>query len=322
MGKDIQERGGEMIEVQDLTKYYGNVIALSGVNFSVEQGEILGFLGPNGAGKTTTIRILTGFIPPTSGRARVAGFDISEAPLEVKKRIGYMPENVPLYGDMGVERYLLFVAELKGVSRSKRRSHIGEIMERCGIREVAQRPIGKLSKGYRQRVGIAQALVGDPEVLILDEPTIGLDPKQIVEIREMIKSFGGEKTVLLSTHILPEVSMTCDRVVIINQGKVLAQDTPESLAARLRGVRKLILQVEGPEEEVLNVLGDIQGVREAKKSKDLGEEKAEYLIEAKEDVRREVARAVVEKGWGLLELRPDAAMLEEVFVQLVTEEEA
>ncbi|MBW2038916.1 MAG: ATP-binding cassette domain-containing protein [Deltaproteobacteria bacterium] len=310
-----------MIEVEGLTKYYGNLPALKDVTFRVQKGEILGFLGPNGAGKTTTMRILTCFIPASEGRVSVAGYDVWEDPVEVKKKIGYLPENVPLYTDIPVETYLLFVAEVKGVAKKERKGRIGEIMEHCGVTEVAHRYIGNLSKGYRQRVGIAQALVADPEVLVLDEPTLGLDPKQIVEIREMIKGLAGEKTVILSTHILPEVSMTCERVVIINEGRVVAEDRPENLTSQLQGSSKISLQVEGPKKKVISGLKGIPGVLKVEFKGGDAARVGSYLIESEKDIRRELAREVIDQGWGLLELRLMGISLEDVFVQLVTEEE-
>ncbi|MBI5874361.1 MAG: ATP-binding cassette domain-containing protein [Deltaproteobacteria bacterium] len=269
-----------MIEVEGLTKYYGNYHALKGVTFSVRKGEILGFLGPNGAGKTTTMRILTCFFPPTSGKAKVAGFDVFEEPLEVRKRIGYLPENVPLYKDMTVEDYLNFAAGIKGVEGKKVKVAVAKAMDECVLTDVSYKFISELSKGYRQRVGLAQALVNDPEVLILDEPTIGLDPKQIIEIRKLIKNLAGRRTVILSTHILPEVSMTCQRVVIINDGRVVAVDT-----ASASGV-------------------------------------GEYIVEAIKgrDIRKEIAPCIVNKGWALLELKPQEMSLEDIFVKLVTKE--
>ncbi len=239
----------------------------------------------------------------------------------MRKRIGYLPENVPLYTDIPVEAHLLFVAEVKGVAKQDRKRTVEEIMERCGIAEVAHRYVGNLSKGYRQRVGIAQALVGDPEVLILDEPTLGLDPKQIVEIRKMIKDLATDKTVILSTHILPEVSMTCERVVIINEGQVVAEDTPENLTSQLQGPSRISLQIEGPKDEIISGLKEIPGVIdvEFKGGDDTGVGK--YLLESEQDNRREVAKEIIDRGWGLLELKPVGISLEDVFVQLVTEEE-
>jgi len=229
-----------MIEVKGLTKYYGQLAAIEDVSFSVSKGQILGFLGPNGAGKTTTMRILTGFSPPTRGTAVVAGYDIAANPVEVKRRVGYLPESVPLYGEMLVSKFLAYVAAVKGVGRGRRRSEVGRVIERCGLADVERRVCSNLSKGYRQRVGLAQALIGDPPVLILDEPTVGLDPRQIIEIRQVIKELGEDHTVLLSTHILPEVAMVCERVLIINQGHVVAEDTMANLA---RGTARSLEEV-------------------------------------------------------------------------------
>lgn len=229
-----------MIEVKGLTKYYGQLAAIEDVSFSVDKGEVLGFLGPNAAGKTTTMRILTGFSPPSRGTAVVAGYDIKVNPIEVKRRVGYLPESVPLYGEMLVSKFLQYVAEVKGVDRGRRRVEVGRVMERCGLSSVSQRVCHNLSKGYRQRVGLAQALIGDPPVLILDEPTVGLDPRQVIEIRQVIKELGQDHTVLLSTHILPEVTMVCERVLIINRGRIVAQDTMANLA---RGTARTLEEV-------------------------------------------------------------------------------
>ncbi|OGP81608.1 MAG: MFS transporter [Deltaproteobacteria bacterium RBG_16_54_11] len=308
-----------MIEVKGLSKSYGAVPALRDVTFRVKKGEILGFLGPNGAGKTTTMRILTCFLPASAGTATVAGYDVWEEPLEVKQRIGYLPENVPLYTDMPVETYLSFVAEVKGVAVKGRGKKIKEVMKQCGLTDVARRYIGNLSKGYRQRVGIAQALVGNPQVLILDEPTIGLDPKQIVEIRQMIKGLAGAKTVILSTHILPEVAMTCDRVVIINEGRVIAEDKPENLIAQRQGAFRISVQVQGPKKEVMASIKGIPGAASIT-AHGKGTTAVSYIVESTEDIRQELAKKVVHKGWGLLELRPERVSLEDVFMQLVTEE--
>lgn len=311
-----------MIEVEGLTKYYGPVPAIQDVSFTVEKGEILGFLGPNAAGKTTTMRILTCFMPPTRGRARVAGYDCLEQPLEVRRRIGYMPENVPLYNEMPVSDYLYFVAEVKGIPRRDRFAQIARVMDACGLEEVAHKANGKLSKGYRQRVGLAQALLADPEVLILDEPTVGLDPKQIIEIRNLIKSLAGERTIILSTHILPEVSMICQRVVIINEGKMVAVDTPENLTARLQSSAQVLLQIEGPPEEVADELSRVEGVLSVERQSDDGGPAHTYLVSSlpATDVRRELAAAVLRRQWGLLELRGLVLSLEDIFVRLVTQE--
>ena len=312
-----------MIEVEGLTKHYGPVAAIEDVTFSVGKGEIMGFLGPNGAGKTTTMRILSCYMPATRGRAQVAGYDVFTESLEVRKRIGYLPENIPLYGDLTVSSYLDFVAEVKGVGRSERRRRVADIMERCLVDDVQNKLVAKLSKGYRQRVGLAQALVSDPEVLILDEPTIGLDPKQIIEIRQLIKSLAGQHTVILSTHILPEVSMVCSRVIIINEGKVVAVDSPENLTNQLAKSARIQLQVEGPAEAVAQELRRLPGVLGVEQ-KALVNGVGTFVVESEQerDLRRELARAVVGRQWGLLELRPVALTLEDIFIQLVTEEEA
>ena len=249
-----------MIEVQHLTKRYGPTTAVDDVSFRVERGEVLGFLGPNGAGKTTTMRVLTGYMPPTEGKAIVAGYDVMAQPIEAKRRTGYLPETPPLYPEMTVRDYLSFVAKIKGVPRAERKSRVNGAMERTRIADMANRHCAKLSKGYRQRVGLAQAIMHNPDVLILDEPTAGLDPKQINETRQLIKDLGGDHTVILSTHILPEVSQTCHRVVIINKGRVVAIDTPENLTARLRGSETMFVQVDAAGADVRSALEAIPGV--------------------------------------------------------------
>lgn len=311
-----------MIEVENLTKNYGPLKAVDDVSFSVGKGEILGFLGPNGAGKTTTMRILTCFIPPTSGRAVVAGYDVLEDPIEVRRRIGYMPENVPLYKEMTVYSYLDFVAEVKGVSRRQRRAKVEKVMGDCGIADVGGKLIARLSKGYRQRVGLAQALINDPEVLILDEPTIGLDPRQIIEIRQLIKELGRERTVILSTHILPEVGMVCGRVIIINKGKLVAVDRPENLASKLSSSSSVYMVVDGPEGEVARQLAAADGVISVKQCGRAANGGSSYQVEASKgkDIRKELAALVVRNNWGLLEIRAAGVNLEEIFVELVTEE--
>ncbi|UCG13728.1 MAG: ATP-binding cassette domain-containing protein [Deltaproteobacteria bacterium] len=309
-----------MIEVENLTKFYGPVTALRQVNFSVDSGEIVGFLGPNGAGKTTALRILTCFMPPTSGTVRVAGLDCQEHPLKVRAKIGYLPETVPLYSDMTVFRFLAFVADAKGVPRSRRRGEIERVIEVCAISSVAQRIIGHLSKGFRQRVGIAQALLNNPPILILDEPTIGLDPAQIVEIRSLIKQLGGEQTIILSSHILPEVSQICQRILIINKGQIVATDTPANLTAQLQRNLQVFIEVEERGPEVAETLATVADVLEVRPVNGAGR----YLIETKrgQDLRPELARTVVEHGWQLRELRLQDLSLEEIFMQLVTDEEA
>jgi gliding motility-associated transport system ATP-binding protein len=311
-----------MIEVEQLSKTYGPIKAIEDVSFVVEKGEILGFLGPNGAGKSTTMRILTCFMPPTSGTARIAGYDIFNDSLQVRRRLGYVPENAPLYTDMPVVSFLKFAAEVKGLSRRERLRQIGQVMDDCGIKDVQHRYIGKLSKGYRQRVALAQALLGNPDVLILDEPTIGLDPRQIIDIRQLIKGLAGQKTVILSTHILPEVSMTCQRVIIINRGRLVAVDTPENLTTKLQTSSRLLVRVEGPATEVLRALAVVSGVQTVKEDGDGPGQVVTCIIESKKDrdVRKDVAAAVVHQNWGLLELRPVDLTLEDVFVRLVTEE--
>src|SRR6266550_3597705 len=249
-----------MIKVEGLTKRYARTVAVDNISFEVEKGGIVGFLGPNGAGKTTTMRCLTCFMPPTSGSASVAGFDVLEQPLEVKKRIGYLPETPPLYPDMEVGEYLTFVGKLKGLVTSDVPKRVDEVCDRCAITDVKSKLIGKLSKGYRQRVGLAQAILHNPDVLILDEPTSGLDPKQIIETRELIRSLAGDHTIILSTHILPEVSQTCDRVVIINKGRVVAEDTPHNLTARLRGSETLYIQVDTNGADATGALQRVPGV--------------------------------------------------------------
>ena len=310
-----------MIEVQHLTKRYGRVTAVNDVSFRVERGEILGFLGPNGAGKTTTMRILTGYMPATEGNAIVAGFDVFDQPIEAKRRTGYLPETPPLYPDMSVIEYLQFVAKIKRVPGSERRQRVQAVMERTRIDDVAHRLCGKLSKGYKQRVGLAQALIHNPDVLILDEPTAGLDPKQIIETRELIKALAGDHTIILSTHILPEVAQTCQRVVIINKGRVVAIDTPDNLTARLRGSETMYLQLDAPGADPVTALQRVPGVTRVVET-DRRDGMAGYEIDSERgrDVRRDLSRAVVTSGWGLLELRPMRMSLEDVFLSLTTEE--
>jgi ABC-2 type transport system ATP-binding protein len=310
-----------VIEVQHLTKRYGPVTAVNDVSFSVGSGEILGFLGPNGAGKTTTMRVITGYMPATDGTVTVAGHDVFAAPIAAKQRTGYLPETPPLYPDQTVRDYLTFVARIKGVAGRDVRSRVDDVMKRTHIADVASRHCGKLSKGYRQRVGLAQALIHNPEVLVLDEPTAGLDPKQIIEARQLIRELGGSHTVVLSTHILPEVSQTCNRVVIIAKGKVVAVDTPDNLTARLRGSETIFLQVHAPGADVAQALGGVTGVTRASATPgENGVVSLEVDSEQGRDIRRDLSAFVVTRGWGLLELRPLRMSLEDVFLSLTTED--
>lgn len=310
------------IEVENLTKFYGPARGIEDVSFTVEQGEIMGFLGPNGSGKTTTMRILTCFFPPTSGTARICGYDILKDSLEVRRRMGYMPETVPLYLDMPAFSYLRFFAEVKGIAPRLRKNKVDEIIHVCGLDNVSHRLIRKLSKGYRQRVGIAQCLLNDPEVLILDEPTIGLDPKQIIEIRNLIKGLGGKRTVILSTHILPEVSMTCNRVIIIHEGKLIAVDTPENLMKRLQQAPQIMVKADGPPEKILDALGNVNGVIAVDHKRTGPDELSYYQVELEEGLQviNNLARTIYEHDWKLQEIRPVDMSLEEIFIQLVTDE--
>ena len=306
-----------MIEAEHLTKQYGALVAIQDVSFTVRRGEILGFLGPNAAGKTTTMRILSGYMPPTAGKARVAGYDVTSDSLEVRRRIGYLPETVPLYPEMTVRGYLEYMAALRGVAKPAVAA--GRAMEACAVADRRDSLIGKLSKGYRQRVGLAQALVHDPEILILDEPTIGLDPRQIIEVRNLIKGLGGDHTIILSTHILPEASQVCERVMIINKGRIVAEDTPERLTGRLRGGEQLLLQVAEPARDAVKRLRGIPGVRSVTEK-----ERGSYELEAALDTdpRPDIAELAVREGWKLLELHQVRMSLEEIFLTLTTEEAA
>jgi len=311
-----------MITVKELTKRYARTTAVDHISFEVAKGQIVGFLGPNGAGKTTTMRILTCFMPPTSGTATVAGFDVLEQPMEVKKRIGYLPETPPLYPEMETAEYLKFVGQLKGLSGAELQKRIDYVCERCAVVDVKNRLIGKLSKGYRQRVGLAQAIIHNPDVLVLDEPTAGLDPKQINETRDLIKDLAGSHTIILSTHILPEVEQTCEQVIIINKGKLVATDSVRNLQARARGAESMVLEVGGRNgslepASVQQKLERVSGVSRVV-CKQQVDSRAVFEIESQKGrlVRGDLARAVVESGWDLNELRPAAMSLEKVFLQL------
>jgi len=312
-----------IIETKELIKRYGKFSAVNGLSLEVPTGSIYGFVGPNGAGKTTTMRMLTCFLPPTSGTATVAGFDVLEKPMEVKRRIGYLPEMPPLYQEMRTTEYLQFVGKLKGLSGTELQQRIETACERCAITDVKSKLLGKLSKGYRQRVGLAQALIHNPDVLILDEPTAGLDPLQIKETRQLIKQLGGDHTIILSTHILPEVEQTCQRVVIIDKGRVSAVDTPDNLKSRLSGSETMYVQVDTAGADITQSLGRVAGVtRVAEADRRNGLVGYEVESESGHDIRRELARTIVSSGWGLTELRPMRMSLEEIFLSLTTDEAA
>ncbi|MGI9145022.1 MAG: ABC transporter ATP-binding protein [Chloroflexota bacterium] len=314
-----------MIRVEHLTKNYGSRVAVADVTFDVGQGEVLGFLGPNGAGKTTTMRILTGYLPPSGGRAEVEGLDVATQSLQARAKIGYLPETVPLYPDMSVRSYLDFMGKIKAVK--ERRREVERAMDKARIAHRANDQIGKLSKGLRQRVGLAQALLGDPPVLLLDEPTSGLDPKQIIEVRNLIKSLGGEHTIILSTHILPEVAATCSRIVIISNGRVVAEDTPENLDRRLKGAESIALTVRGPNDQVASVLKRVPHVSSVlvdTNGRAPANGLAAFTVQSAvgADIREALASAVVNSGFGLIELKPAHLSLEEIFLQLTTNDTA
>ena len=307
-----------MIQVENLTKYYGTRLAVDDISFRVEKGEIIGFLGPNGAGKTTTMRILTGFLAPTRGNASIAGYDVLSNSLEARRCIGYLPEAVPLYTDMTVRSYLDFLARIRGLDTNRIKTRIEEVVDICHLEEYIDVIIGKLSKGFRQRVGVAQAIIHEPEVLILDEPTIGIDPIQVAMTRQLIKELGKERTVLLSTHILPEVSIICERVIIIHEGKIVAEDTIENLSHMIGGARRIRLEVEGPSEKIVERLNQIEGVHQVSR------EDSHYIVEsaAEQDPRGKIMEAIVQDGWTLLSMESVEMSLEDIFLKLTTEEDA
>jgi ABC-2 type transport system ATP-binding protein len=314
-----------MIEVRELTKFFGAVRAVDRASLFVARGEVVGLLGPNGSGKTTLMRVLSGFFPPTSGSARIDGLDVQTHSLAVRRKVGYVPEQVVLYPELPVRRFLRFAADAKGVPRGRCAGAIDDVMAACGLEEMARRPIRKLSRGYRQRVAIAQALLGEPEVLILDEPTVGLDPRQTVEVRSLIRTLAGRCTVLLSTHILPEVSMLCGRVIIIDRGRIVAEDTAAGLARRVEGAARTALRVAGPRREVMAALEGVPGVERVEAAEEGAEADAataRLIVVSREadPVRQEIAARVVGRGWGLLELRPLEPSLEELFVRLLGSE--
>jgi gliding motility-associated transport system ATP-binding protein len=315
-----------MIEVENVTKRFGPLLAVDHISFSVPRGEVVGFLGPNGAGKSTTMRILAGFFPPTSGHASVGGNDVVMRSLQVKQLVGYFPERVSVYPDLSVHGFLDFVAEAKDVPRSERKREIARVIDSCGLEKVSGRIIGHLSKGYRQRVGIAQALIHKPQVLILDEPTIGLDPEQVVEIRKLIRDLGSERTVILSTHILSEVSTVCDRVIIINGGRILASQSLAELRAQSQRTRRVRVEVEGPVAAVLDALGKLPGVEqvqspESREDAAMNGNAAFIVAYTGDDLRKVVSRTVLEHGWGLLEVRSVEPTLEDMYLQLVRDAE-
>jgi len=309
-----------LIHVEGLTRYYGEKRAISDVSFDVNEGEILGMLGPNAAGKTTTMRILTCFMPATSGEATVGGFDIFNQSMEVRKITGYLPENPPLYPELSVRDYLSFVCKVKGVPGDKRSHEIDSVVEKASLGDVRDSVIGKLSKGFKQRVGLAQSLINNPKIVILDEPTVGLDPKQIIEIRELIKNLKGDHTVILSSHILPEIEQTCERVVIINEGKVAAEDTVDNLTSRLKGGERTVLLVEGDEKKIKDSISKIDLVKSVDILKNVGED-FKVTVESENDIRKILAKTVVDNGLGLLEMSSDKLSLEDIFLQLTTKEE-
>ncbi|MDO8686252.1 MAG: ABC transporter ATP-binding protein [Clostridiales bacterium] len=311
-----------MIEIKNLTKHYGAIKAINNLNFEVNKGEILGFLGPNGAGKTTTMNIITGYIPSSEGSVKVCGFDILEEPKEVKKRIGYLPEHPPVYFDMTVKDFLYFVSDLKEVDRKLRKAQTDDIMELVKITDHRERLIKNLSKGYKQRVGLAQALIGSPEVLVLDEPTVGLDPKQIIEIRRLIKVLGKDHTIILSSHILPEVSAVCERVVIINKGEIAAVDTPENLSKGFGKSSRLSVTVVGPRKSILNTLKEIYGVKLVDILTEKDDETTAFLVESDKeiDVRRPLFFAMAKTGHPIIEIKSMDMTLEDIFLQIVTAE--
>jgi len=311
-----------MISASHLSKSFGTTVALKDVSFEVKKGEVVGFLGPNGAGKTTTMRILTCYHPADAGTATIAGYDVFKNPLEVKKLIGYLPENNPLYMDMGIIDYLEFIAKVRAISPSQRREKIKQVIELCGLRKEIGKDIGELSKGFRQRVGLAQALLHDPDILILDEPTIGLDPTQIIEIRELIKKIGKQKTIILSSHILPEVSATCDRIIIIHQGEIVGSGTPEEMAANAQGEDTTYITIRGPLEEIQAKLKALHTIKEFQKVGEKENGINQFIIKSERgvDISEELFFMVARNGWSLTELHRETATLENIFLQLTTKE--
>ena len=316
-----KKRDDLMIQASELTHYYGPSPAIVDVNFGVKRGEILGFLGPNGAGKTTTMRIITGFMPPTEGKVTLADYDVVEQSLEVRRRIGYLPETVPLHTEMPVTSYLKYMGTLRGMNGRRIKQRIGDVIEQCRLQDYHKTIIGKLSKGFRQRVGIAQAILHEPEVLVLDEPTIGIDPIQVVETRRLIQDLGREQTVVLSSHILPEVNAICQRVLIIHEGQIVAEDTPQNLAQRLQGVDQLEVEVRGPAREVQAALARVNGVTEVTYRSLQGRNIFTVQVQRGRDLRDEISRVVVSNDWSLLSMHRVDMSLEDIFLRLTTQEE-
>jgi len=324
MGRRDAPGRTDLIHVKELSKYYGVTVAVDSLSFTVERGEVLGFLGPNGAGKTTTMKMLTCYLPPSSGTAEIFGFDILEDSMEVRKRIGYLPEKNPLYTDMDVRSFLELASRLKGVEKGAMEGSVSSVIERCGLGDVMRRKIGNLSKGFQQRVGIAQAIVNDPELLILDEPTIGLDPRQIIDIRTLIKDLGKDRTVILSSHILPEVSQVCDRIIIINNGHLVAVDSPENLRDRLKRSSMTRVRIAGPVDMAVveGVISSIGGARLVRSDEKGGDGSSLMTVESAtdSDIRRRLAKELAEAGVPLLEIYSEELSLEDIFIRLVTEE--
>ncbi len=313
-----------MINVQNISKHFGETVALRGVSFEVQKGEVLGFLGPNGAGKSTTMRIITCYMPADSGSVSVAGFDVYDDSLEVRRRLGYLPENAPLYHDMKVNEFLGYIADIRQVDATRRVQRIGRMVEVCGLETVLNKNIAHLSRGYRQRVGLAQSMLHDPDILILDEPTLGLDPNQIIEIRELIKQLGREKTVILCSHILPEVSATCSRIIIINDGRIVASGAPDELTSKAGGAPVLYITVRGPADEVAARLSRVDGITGVRAAGELEDGMQRFTVTGREGTRpgEDLFRAVVDGGWSISELRQESATLEDVFTKLTTGERA